>query len=97
MTYEPHISRRGVIAAAGVAAGAMAAVNAAAQPAPPPVPGGLGAAPGGQVFHSAEIDHDAATFGEKGLDRFPELIGRVANEFAVAFHRFDFVSKLIVP
>src|SRR5580704_11162558 len=54
MTYEPHISRRGVIAVAGVAAGALAAAGAAAQPAPQPAPAGLGAAPGGQVFHSAE-------------------------------------------
>jgi para-nitrobenzyl esterase len=55
MSYEPHISRRGVIAAAGIAAGALAG-NAAAQPAPPPepAPAGLAAAPGGQVFFSAE-------------------------------------------
>jgi len=57
MSYEPHISRRGVIAAAGVAAGALAASSAAAQPspAPPAAPvGGLAAAPGGQVFFTAE-------------------------------------------
>ena len=54
MTYEPHLSRRGVIAAAGLAAGALAASNAAAQPAPQPAPGGLGAAPGSQVFFTAE-------------------------------------------
>ena len=52
MTYQPHVSRRGVIAAAGVAAGVIAASSAAAQPAP--APAGLGAAPGGQVFFTAE-------------------------------------------
>jgi para-nitrobenzyl esterase len=51
MTQEPHISRRGVIAAAG----ALAASNAAAQTTPVSAPvGGLAAAPGGQVFFSAE-------------------------------------------
>src|SRR5580658_10695342 len=45
MTHETHISRRGVIAAAGIAA---------AQPAPAAPVGGLAAAPGGQVFFSAE-------------------------------------------
>ena len=55
MTEEAHISRRGVIAAAGIAAGALAASNAAAQPAPTAAPvGGLAAAPGGQVFFAAE-------------------------------------------
>jgi len=54
MTHQPHISRRGVIAAAGIAAGALTASNAAAQPTPPSAPAGLGAAPGGQVFFTAE-------------------------------------------
>jgi para-nitrobenzyl esterase len=54
MTYEPHISRRGVIAAAGLVAGALAASSAAAQTAPASAPGGLGAAPGEQVFFTAE-------------------------------------------
>ena len=58
MTYETPISRRGVIAAAGIAAGAVAATGVAAQPtAQPtaqPAPAGLGAAPGGQVFWAAE-------------------------------------------
>jgi para-nitrobenzyl esterase len=55
MAHQAHISRRDVIAAAGIAAGALAASNAAAQPAPPqPAPAGLGAAPGEQVFWPAE-------------------------------------------
>ena len=54
MTHQSPISRRGVIAAAGIAAGALAATNAATQPATQPAPAGLAAAPGGQVFWAAE-------------------------------------------
>ena len=50
-----------------------------------------------EVFDAAEVDHDFAAFGEKGLDRFSEFVGCVAYEFAVALHGFEFVSESIVP
>ena len=50
-----HISRRGVIAAAGLAAGALAAAEPATAQAPPaPPPAGLATGPGGQIFFTAE-------------------------------------------
>jgi para-nitrobenzyl esterase len=53
MSDESNISRRGVIAAAGLAAGALAATQAAAQAPSAPAPAGLGNGAEGQIFWDA--------------------------------------------